>query len=527
MQLLPWAIYSRVSTDEQAEEGASLQAQMAACSAYAAQRQWTVAHELVDDGYTGRNTKRPGYQKLLSLINARSIAGVITWKLKRLNRNSNNSGHLVELIVRTGVELVMVAEHWDTTTPVGRAMMGVAAIFAQLESEETGVQTSLAMQYLKSKGYYTGGSVPPGCRVITVDDGKRKRLEPNEHGEALKQAWEWVLTGYSLRDVAAKLDMAGVPSGARQGKVTRNRWTATGVRNVLLSSQMAGVLTDKDTQARVRAMLGSRIAPGRAAGRGQAEVAGAKARHPSILAGIFRCPSCGGAVCQVTATGNGGAYRYFRCIQANKSRLTCAQRDLRCEPIEREVLAEIAKACQPGGDYTSSVMRGMEVARRSHATAKEERARLMGERDQLSARVSTLTLETQIGTAGWKEAMKVVGAQLERIDRRLAELQGTIAAARVDEGSLDAALAAVAAYTAKLGELEESEQREVLRDLVRSVKFEADNLVIELYEPTAPGEAGDGSCKSQNMGSRRHATRTVIIRRPCSMNLRKSRKARV
>jgi site-specific DNA recombinase len=504
-----WAIYTRVSSDEQAEEGVSLPAQLATCRVYAAERGWRVDHELVDDGYTGRNTRRPGYQKLLALMEARDIAGVICWKLKRLNRNSVNSGLFVNLVVKTGAELVATAEHWDTTTPTGRAMIGVASIFAQLESEDTGEQTKAAIKYLRGKGYYTGGTIPAGCRVEKVDDDKRRRLVPSEHADAIRPAWGWVLTGASLLDVARRLRAEGIPAAARlaKGKVSKKavNWTPLKVRALLLSSQ-----------ALVRAELAKRARPMR---QGQRVKPGKRSEQPSPLAGLLRCPTCERPMHQITAYGRTKGYRYFRCTLRNKDR--CQQSDLKAEPIEAEVIAAVAAACQEGGEYQRTLREALVTARATALERTAEQEALRQERAGVTARIATMTKHQDIGGSAWAAAMRSLGAELDVLDQRLATIAGSLAVANVDAASLDYVLAELAKGAANLPTMTVEQQALALRTIMHAVCPKEEGTVLDLYEPetSPPPVAGAVRAESQLWGSWRHGKRTirVVVARPIDL----------
>lgn len=496
----PWVIYTRVSDDDQAD-GASPEAQLESCRAYAKARGWEVSEELYDDGYTGRNDRRPGYQRVLELLRSGTVAGVIAWKLKRLSRRVRDTYQLMDLLNSTGCNFATVVEHWDTTTPMGRAMVGVGAIFNQLESEENGVQTRAAMTYLRRHGFWTGGpAVPAGTKVIA--DGDRKRLVRADDAATVEQAWPWVVAGASLREVAERLTASGV-RGPKAG------WTPSAVRSLLLSTQVTGILVDGATQAVVRAKLAARTTPMR---RGTDASPGSRAVQPSPLAGLLRCPACEGSMFQVTARGHGGTYRYFRC--ARKDKRLCQQKDVRCEPVEAQAIEAIAEALRPGSAYERQVHAELGASQALLEQAKADRGRLTAERDQLTARISQLTLRTQIGTAAWTEAMRLVGAELERVDRGLAQLAGTIAAGEVDAGSLDIAIGEMRAAAGALAAASREEMARLLRLLVVAVRLDGDDTVLDLYHPKqrTPTVAGEGSCIGQDWRANRHGPRTIQVR---------------
>lgn len=513
-----WAIYIRVSSDEQAEEGASIPAQLESCEAYAKARGRHVPRDLIiiDDGYTGRNDRRPGFQRLLGLLRERQVVGFIAWKLKRIARSTRIIADLLDLLKRTQTDFTCVTESWDTTTPMGVAMINVGGIFAQLDSDENGVQTSLAMQYLRKHGFWTGGTVPPGTSVQT--EGFRKKLVENEHAPIVREAWAWVLQGQSLREIGNRLTQSGVPCTSR--KQPLSQWTPVQVRNFLLSSQVVPLLVDAGTQLAVKHRLSTRSSPIR---RGT-QTPGLRTAAPSPLAGMLRCPACDAAMVQTTGTGrHGGTYRYFRCT--NKPKLRCSQKDVRCDQVEQVVMDAVREACQAGGEYQRILRAELAAAQAKLEQKRGEQVQLKAEREQLAARVADLTLRQQIGTAVWNEAMKALGGELERVDRRLAELTGTIAVAEVDRGSLDLVLADIAAHTGKLAQLPPDEQGKALRVLLDRVRLEDESVILDLYHPQSPNEkpAGitrRGSYSSASWLPGSHGVRTLRIVIPRALLVR-------
>jgi len=502
-----WLIYARVSTDEQAEEGASLPAQLATCRAYAQSRGWTIAEELVDGGYTGTNTKRPAYQKVLEQLRSRSVAGVISWKLKRLARSVRDWIALMELVVETGTGVAIVMESIDTSTPMGRAIATIMATFGQLESEEIGAQTKLAMRYLKGQGIYCGGTVPAGCQVVPTDDGKRRRLIAGPGAEQLRQAWGWIAAGDGLKLIARRLNDLGIAAARRpQGKPPRP-WTSTSLRTFLLSPMVTGILVSAEVQAHTRAILAGRASPLRFGSRA---APGKRAEIPSPLAGMLRCHRCGSTMVQVTARGNGGSYRYLRCNGRGKN--LCREKDVRAEPVEAEVLAAVAKAFEPGGEYQKQMLAEHAKSQAMLADRKRERGVLTAERDQLSARVSSLTLQSQIGGAAWSEAMRLISGELERVDARLAQLQGQLAVADVDLQSLEFILAELAKGAKDLAQRPAAELGTALRTLVKRVTVHADRTILDLYEMSAAPEGGKlVRTEVRNWGPTPHPQRTIRV----------------
>lgn len=501
MSDLPWLIYTRVSTDEQASHGVSLEAQLASCRHYCTARNWTIADEICDAGQSAKNLKRPGIEKVLDALRRRTVAGVIVWRLDRMIRRVRD----LLLVMETAGEaagIVSVTESLDTTTPMGRFVIHLLGSIAQLESETVGQRVKAAMDHARSQGRWLGRAVPAGCMVVMVDG--HKQLARGSQADEVARAWPEVLAGASLAKVCRRFKTDGIRPTSRPGMETRTGWTPTTVRNLLLSHQVVGVLVDAAMQNAVRLALSGRDAPGK---RGIPLKPGVRAVQPSPLAGLLRCPSCDAAMVQVTANGNGGAYRFFRCTAKPKG--LCKQKDERCEPIEREVAESLGRALDPGSEYVRELQVEQAVARRDLDSTRTERLQLAAEREQIAARIGHLTLRTQIGTAAWDAAMKAMGAELDRIDRRLAQLTGLEAAANVDTNSLDMVLHQTRKILQDAAGGSNADLAGLLPYVIKRVRLLPDQMVLELYRPCVDGQ---GSYISPGKLPRLHGARTLTVR---------------
>jgi site-specific recombinase/resolvase len=131
------AIYVRVSTTNQAEEGYSIDEQIDKLEAYCKIKDWTVYKVYTDGGFSGSNTDRPALEKLIKDANKKKIDTVLVYKLDRLSRSQKDTLFLIEdIFIKNGIEFLSLQENFDTSTPFGKAMIGLLSVFAQLEREQ-------------------------------------------------------------------------------------------------------------------------------------------------------------------------------------------------------------------------------------------------------------------------------------------------------------------------------------------------------------------------------------------------------
>ncbi|WP_144506664.1 recombinase family protein [Bacillus mycoides] len=127
------AIYIRVSTQDQVENY-SIEVQRERIRAFCKAKNWDVYNEYIDGGYSGSNLERPGIKKLLNDL--KNIDVVVVYKLDRLSRSQRDTLELIEEhFLKNNVDFVSITETLDTSTPFGKAMIGILSVFAQLERE--------------------------------------------------------------------------------------------------------------------------------------------------------------------------------------------------------------------------------------------------------------------------------------------------------------------------------------------------------------------------------------------------------
>ena len=216
------ALYIRVSTLEQAQEGYSVGEQRERLIAYCKAQDWLIADIYVDGGYTGSNLNRPGIQKLMSETEKFDV--VLVYKLDRLSRSQRDTLYLIEEIFRPNkVDFVSMQESFDTSSPFGKAMIGLLAVFAQLEREQIKERTWMGRVARAKTGlHHGGGNIPIG---YDYEDGKLI-VNPYE-AEQVRKIYEWYLSGASLKAITDKLQDAGYTNKYS----SYNSWSS--VRNIL------------------------------------------------------------------------------------------------------------------------------------------------------------------------------------------------------------------------------------------------------------------------------------------------------
>ena len=131
------ALYVRVSTTSQLEEGYSIEEQKAKLESYCDIKDWHVYKVYTDGGFSGSTTERPALERLIKDAQSKLFDTVLVYKLDRLSRSQKDTLYLIEdIFLKNNIEFVSLLENFDTSTPFGRAVIGLLSVFAQLEREQ-------------------------------------------------------------------------------------------------------------------------------------------------------------------------------------------------------------------------------------------------------------------------------------------------------------------------------------------------------------------------------------------------------
>ena len=328
------ALYLRVSTEAQADEGYSLAAQAVKLEAYCRMKGITRFRRYVDGGFSGSNLTRPAVTELVEEIRAGAVERVVVYKLDRLSRSQKDTLYLIEdVFLPHGVDFVSINENIDTGSPYGRAMIGILSAFAQLERENIFLRTRMGMVERVKQGFWPGGGkIPFG---YDYDAGKGI-LVPNSDADTVREIYARYLEGQSAGRIAREL-------GLKYEHLVRqilDRESNTGVI-VYKGERYAGrhePLIDRETFARAQRRLHRPNRP-RAAGAGK------------LLAGLLVCGHCG-AKMRYQKWGNAGDK--LVCYSRDKSKphlvhdAACPNRGVMAREVEAIVIRDLARlSAQP------------------------------------------------------------------------------------------------------------------------------------------------------------------------------------
>jgi site-specific DNA recombinase len=254
------ATYVRVSTEEQADNGTSLDTQREQASAYAASRGWTLVAEFVDAGISGTKDEsgRPGLRDLMHAARNGEIEVVVVTKVDRFSRSMAHFAQAVEELDALGVGFVSVSEGFDSTTLSGQLLRNILASFAAFEHGRITERMTAGKRAVKAQGYWTGGRVPFGFRPVE-DNGHKRLVVDDFNAETVRQAAAMLVDeGCSLNETAERLNALG------RGPAKANRWNNYLLRHTLKREKLVPDILDQERFEQVQSALNATTTASRA-----------------------------------------------------------------------------------------------------------------------------------------------------------------------------------------------------------------------------------------------------------------------
>lgn len=307
------AIYCRVSTQEQALHGHSIDEQIDRMRKYCDAMHWTVYKVYTDAGFSGASTDRPALQSLIRDVEKGNINKVLVYKLDRLSRAQKDTLMLIEdVFLANNTDFVSMNENFDTSTPFGRAMIGILAVFAQLEREQIKERMMMGKDARAKLGKFTGYS-PIGYTY------KDDELITNEFEKMqVIRVFSEYANGKSLNKIATELNNAGLTH--KYGK-----WNGQTVHNVLTKKTYLGYISyngkwykgsheafiDEKVFEQVQKMINKRGMEYKLLNR-------RAGKNNSYLGGLIYCKHCESKYSKITRRRHGQTYYYYSCYSRSR-----------------------------------------------------------------------------------------------------------------------------------------------------------------------------------------------------------------
>lgn len=387
------ALYIRVSTMEQVKEGYSILAQTEKLKAYASAKDMSVYKTYSDPGFSGAKQDRPALQEMIQDIENGKIDVVLVYKLDRLARSQKITLYLIEdIFLKNSVDFISLQESFDTSTPFGRATIGMLSVFAQLERDTITERMHMGRTERAKQGYYHGSGVAPlGYDYV---DGN---LIVNEYeANIIREIFDLYVNQEKGQIHIVKKMAAKYP-----GKVNTATIVKYALRNPIYTGRISWegnvyeghhkpIIDDKTFEKAQRLI------------KEKSTNATTNKNQQSLLAGVIYCGKCGarmtreinGPKSKAYTLKNGTIkhynyqYTYYTCCSVRKTvpnavrDWDCNQKRLRCEKVDEVVInaiksLDINKARQEIKKESKTTSNKMKLLEKEIAKKETEKKRML------------------------------------------------------------------------------------------------------------------------------------------------------
>ena len=359
------AIYCRVSTVEQAEEGYSIDEQNLKIREYCEREGHEIYNLYEDRGISGKNiTNRPGIKQLLHDATENKFDLVIVWKLNRISRKLLDILNIVELLNKHNIAFRSLTENFETETPSGKLQLNIMGAIGEFERETIAENVKMGLLARAKEGRWNGGIVLGYDIVEIPNEGKKRkntRLEINEkEANTVRRIFELYSQGYGYKAVVNRVNKEGYKTKRNKqfavstvkeilqnpiyiGKIrynVRQDWSKKRRNNInanpILSDGQHEPIIDMQTWNKVQVILKER-----------------SKKHNKVydsefpLTGILKCPVCGAGMTISRSTsrrkdGTKKVLEYYSCGNwKNKGTAVCNSNSIRVEVADEYVLNKI------------------------------------------------------------------------------------------------------------------------------------------------------------------------------------------
>ena len=214
MKMKKWnSIYARQSKDK--KDSLSMEGQVDICLPLVPPGEDVKVYD-EDKGFSGKNTLRPSLEELIKDIKADCVKRVIVYKLDRLSRNIVDFYKIWEIMQEHECSFISVKENFDTSTVMGRAMMGLLAVFAQMERESIQQRGTDNYYYRITYGTWPGGPAPFGFNNGVTEEGRKTVCEITDQKKYIIQAFN--MYAYNANISLAKIGIFFEKNGIKGKK---------------------------------------------------------------------------------------------------------------------------------------------------------------------------------------------------------------------------------------------------------------------------------------------------------------------
>lgn len=536
-------IYSRKS--KFTGKGESIENQVEMCKQYIRLHFGEKAADNVlvyeDEGFSGGNLERPQFKKMMAEAKEKAFQAIVVYRLDRISRNIGDFAKLIEKLNGMKIDFISIKEQFDTSSPMGRAMMYISSVFSQLERETIAERIRDNMHELSKTGRWLGGVPPTGYRSESISsvtiDGKTKKAcklkTVPEEISLVKLIFDKFLETGSLTKTETYL--------LQNGYTTKNgnQFTRFAIKGLLsnpvymiadefaykyLREKKVDLFSDKNEFDGIHGIMAYNRTlqqPGRtnqikpmeewivSVGKHDGAIEGAawvkvqsllernksksykKPRsNVALLSGLLVCGNCGDhmrpKVSQRTNTKGEPVYTYL-CSTKERSRgHICNAKNCNGNILDADVIAQLKALSEDHADFFRQLERSKQILMGSRQEYDREIAQLNSKISENAAAIEGLV--SALGKASGTSAEDYIVGEIDRLHssreslkRRLAELEELTSSHVLSDIEFDLLAQMLASFKDTVNAMTVEQKRMAIRTIVKQVIWDGKDAHVVLF----------------------------------------------
>lgn len=493
-----FVIYTRCSTDEQAVgDYTTLDAQAHHCKNMMDAFGYELAEfgkngVINDDGYSGKDLNRPGIKSILETVNSkRAFDGIIFFRLDRLTRNPRDLYAMIDLFRERNIDFISVRENLDSSTAIGRVVIGILGLLSAFERELTGERVKASAIARAREGLRVGGTTPLGYKLVKsgqiLSNGKQpmKVVLDTKIASKLSIIWEMAADNKSLTDIAEEL--------MKRDIYTRNKlvWRKQGVALILKNPfykgyiKYNGEINRGKHEAIVEERLWNKANAVMVAKMPGKRLAKMKHNNEYLMAGLIKCGKCGSHL--ISAHSAGRRLRKFFYYECGRSRqgLGCDYTRIPASGLDQAVIRYFKRAAESQDLILKAIGNAIRDAQitfeKLQAQINETDARIIELKHHVD-QLLNLAIKNSISQgATYKTKMAEFEKEIITLDEELNKLKAQRSVAQMDASSGEFIYQNIRMVIEQIDTVPVDVQKSLLRMLVHSIVVYDETVEINMY----------------------------------------------
>ncbi|MBP1934406.1 recombinase family protein [Ammoniphilus resinae] len=498
------AIYARVSTIEQAEEGYSIDEQLRLLRERCKSQGWEVYQEYADRGISGKSIDaRPQLKKLLDDAGKKVFDMVLVWKTNRLARNIKDLLNMVDLLDKRNIAFRSYSENIETETPAGKLQLHMLAAIAEFERGTIAQNVKMGMLARAEEGNWNGGKIL-GYNSVEIPSNKKKKCTQlvvnDKEAQTVRRIFDLYVHGNGYKSIANKINKEGHRS--KKG----NPFSISAIKTILTNPVYVGMIrynvrrdwSEKRRnninpepiiqQGKHQAIISQEVwdkAQTILKGRSYTPNRVHSGEHP--LTGIMKCPQCGAGMVlgRTTNRNKDGSKRileYYVCGSwKNKGTSACNSNGIRIDYADAYVLNKlnlVANSDKLLHDVLDKVNKRDQQQTQPLKKEYEELKRAISALQVKKDKIMELYVDGVVGKDDLKERLEKLNEEKELLEHRLMPLTEVVESRNIQNVSFELVKEVLTNFSENLKKATTSEQtKQLLHLLIQRITINEDRKI--------------------------------------------------